>query len=66
MKILMIECWHVPILTNGHMPLFILEIWMSIMLNITYKVITYRREEKCTLDWKKGNKKCSHFICTDF
>lgn len=55
MKILMIGCWHASILTNGHMPL-ILEIWMSIMLNITYKVSTYRREEKCALDWKKGKK----------
>lgn len=24
---------------------------------ITYKVSTYRREEKCALDWKKGKKK---------
>lgn len=52
----MIECWHVSILTNGHMPLLILEIWMSISFNITYKVSTYRWEEKCTLDWKKGKK----------
>lgn len=40
MKILMTECWHVSILTNGHMPLLILEVWMSIKLNITYKVST--------------------------
>lgn len=33
--------------------------------NITYKVSTYRREEKCALDWKKG-KKNAHISSVPF
>lgn len=53
MKILMTE-QNAYIEMDGSMPLLILESWMSIMHNIPYEVSTYRRGEKCSLDWKNG------------
>lgn len=49
MKIFMTE-QNAYIETDGHMPLLILESWMSTMHNIPYEVSTSRRGEQCVLD----------------
>lgn len=65
MKILMTE-QNAYVEMDASLPLLILKSCVSVMHNIPYEAGTYRRKEKCVLDWENGKKNCSHFLCTDF